>query len=171
MAPWRNRLSLGTSWSMTTSRYIHGCLSYRLLRPLWPSDRYFKFLNPGTELTYSMEQSPSWEANRLSASQEIPHILWNPKVHYRVHKCPPPVPIPSQLDPVHNPTSHFLNIHINITLPSTPVSPKWSLSLRFPHKNPVHASPLPHTRYMPRLSHSSRFYHPNNIGGGLVLNN
>ena len=30
-----------------------------------------------------------------------------------------------------------------------PVSPKWSLSFRFPHQNPVYASPLPHTRYMP----------------------
>jgi len=31
-------------------------------------------------LTYSMEQSPSWEANRFSASHEIPHVFWNPKV-------------------------------------------------------------------------------------------
>ena len=44
-------------------------------------------------LTYSMQQSPSWEANRFSASQEIPHILCSPKVHYRTHKSPPPVPI------------------------------------------------------------------------------
>jgi hypothetical protein len=29
----------------------------------------------------SMVQNPSWEANRSSASQEIPYILWNPKVH------------------------------------------------------------------------------------------
>ena len=54
-------------------------------------------------LTYSMEQSPSWEANWLSASQEFSRILWSPKVHYRIHKCPPPVPILSQLDPVHPP--------------------------------------------------------------------
>jgi len=91
-----------------------------------------------------MEQSLSWEANRFSASQEIPSILWNPKVHYRSHKCQPPVPIPSLLDPVPTPTSHFLKIRFNVILPSTPGSSKWSLSFRFPLKNqkPCMTNPL-----------------------------
>ena len=42
-------------------------------------------------LTYSMVQSPSWEANWFEAGQEIPRISRNPKVHYCTHKRPPPV--------------------------------------------------------------------------------
>ena len=94
-------------------------------------------------------QSPSWKANRFSATQEIPHILRNPKVYYCIHKCPPPVPILCQLDPVHTPTSYFLKIYLNIILPSVPGSPQCSLSLRFPHQKPVHASPLRHTATCP----------------------
>ena len=83
-----------------------------------------------------MVQSPSWEANRFAASQEIPHISRIPKVHYRTHKRPPPVSILGQPNPVHIPTSHLLEIHPNIH-PSTPRSPQWSPSLRFPHQYPI----------------------------------
>ena len=48
-----------------------------------------------------MVQSLSWEANWFAASQEIPRISRNPKVHYRTHKRPPPVSILGQPNPVH----------------------------------------------------------------------
>jgi hypothetical protein len=96
-----------------------------------------------TSFTHYMRQSASWEANRPSSSQETPSNLWNPKVHYRIDKCRPPVSILTQLDPVHTLTSHFLKIHLNIILSYTPGSPKWSFALMFHHQNPVHASPLP----------------------------
>ena len=97
----------------------------------------------------------------FAANQEIPRILWNPKVHYRTHKRPPPVLIMSQLHPaVPTTPSHFLKIHLNIILPFTSWSPQWPLSLRFPHQNLAHTSPFLHTCNMSRPSHSSRFYHP-----------
>jgi len=88
-------------------------------------------------LTPSMVQSPSSAANWLSASQEIPRISRNPKVHYRTHKRPPPVCILGQPNPVHIPTSQRLEIHSNIIHPSMPRSPQWSLSLWFPHQDPI----------------------------------
>ena len=98
-------------------------------------------------LTYSMVQSPSWEDNWFAASQEIPRISQNRKVHYRTQKRPPPVSILGQPNPVHIPTSHLLEFHPNIIHPSTPRSPQWSLSLRFPHQDPIHP-PLLHDSHL-----------------------
>ena len=102
-----------------------------------------------------MVQSPSWEANWFAASQEIPRILRKPKVHYRTHKRPPPVSILGQPNPVHVPTSYFLEIHPNIIHPSTPRSPQWSPSLRFPQQDPIHP-PSPHP-YAPHAQPISFF--------------
>ena len=132
------------------------------------NNRYFTWC-PVHLLTYSMVQSPSWEANWFAASQEILHISRNPKVHHRTHKRPPPVCILGQPNPVHIPTSHLLEIRPNIIHPSTPRSPQCSLSLRFPQQDSIHTPPLTHTRHMPSPSHSSRFYHPYDIGWGVQI--
>jgi hypothetical protein len=111
-------------------RYIdsHGSKLTCSCFPYWPFDTKIHYL-----LTYSIEQSPSWWANWFAASQEIPRVLWNPNVPHHTQKRPSPVPNLSQPNPVHP----------NITLPSTPGSPQRALSIRFPHQNPVHTSPLP----------------------------
>ena len=73
----------------------------------------------------------------LQLVKKFPAFLWNSKVHYRTHKRPPPVPVLGQPNPVHIPISHLLEIHPNIIHPSMPRSPQWSLSLRFPHQDPI----------------------------------
>ena len=97
-----------------------------------------------------MEQKPSWDAIRFLVSQEIPRISWNPKVHYRIHKYPPPVPILSQLDPDHipNPTSWrsilILFSHLRLCLPSGPfpqVSPPKPCIRLSSHPYALHAPP------------------------------
>ena len=52
-----------------------------------------------------------------------------------------PYPEPARSSPC--PTSHLLKIHLNIIFPSTFGPSKWSLYLKFPHQNPVYASPFP----------------------------
>ena len=105
-------------------------------------------------LTHSMVQRPSWEANWLAASQEIPRILWNPKVHYRIHKLPHPSlswasPIQS---PYPQPTSCrsilILSTHLRLGLPSGLFPPG------FPTRTLYAPSPPP---YEPRAEPISFF--------------
>jgi hypothetical protein len=59
-----------------------------------------------------MELRPSWEAANCSATQELPSVLWNPKVYYRPHESPPLVPILSQIDPIPTIPSYLSKINI-----------------------------------------------------------
>ena len=78
----------------------------------------------------------------FAANQEIPRILWNPKVHYRTHKCHPPVPILSKLHlvPQPLPTSWrsilILSYHLRLGLLNG------LFPSGFPSKNLVHTSPF-----------------------------
>ena len=110
--------------------------------------------------------SPSWETNRFLASQEFPHILWKQKVHYHIHKSMPPVPLLSQISPVHAP-SHFLNIHFNIILPSKPRSSKWFLFMKSPHQNPESPPLFPICAMCP--THLIHVDHLNNIWWALQI--
>ena len=78
-----------------------------------------------------------------AASQEIPRVFGTRKfitVLTRARHLSL-----SWANSIQSPTtpSHFLKIHLNITLPSATGSPQWSISLRFPHQNPVIRRPWP----------------------------
>jgi len=120
--------------SNTFNRRSSGRLEDEMLRP-------YKISN---ELTKSIEQNHSWEAESHSASQEFIRLLWNPKIHYRIHKSPPLVPVLSQMSPVHNFPPYFPKIHSNIILPSTPRSSEWSFPLKIFRPNFVCISHLSH---------------------------
>jgi hypothetical protein len=91
-----------------------------------------------------MGQSPSSEANRYAARQEILRVLWNWNVYYFIHKCTSNVRLRSQLNPVHTHTSYYMKFHHNIISTSKPGSPKWSLSLMFHKQNLLYNSPEKH---------------------------
>ena len=65
------------------------------------------------------------------------------EVIYGIHKRPTSVHILSQIKPIHAPPPHVLKIHFNITFLSTPMSSKWSFSLKSPYQNRVYTSPVP----------------------------
>jgi len=89
-----------------------------------------------------MERSPSWEANRFSASQKIPRIFMETEGSLPLLQQPTTCsyPEPARSSPCPHSTSWS---SILILSPFAPGRSKWSLFLRFPHQNPLYTSTLP----------------------------
>jgi hypothetical protein len=107
--------------------------------------------------------SPSWEAASCAVTQEFQDILWNPKIHYRVHKSPPLDFILSQINPVHTTPSYLRSIlivstHIRLGLPSGPFPygfPTKILRRHHHHKNPTSGL---HFKHLNRVQVSINWY-------------
>ena len=102
-------------------------------------------------LTYSMVQSPSWEANWFHGTRRFITALTSVR-HLSL----------SWASPIQTTYTHrtswrsvlILSTHLRLGLPSG------LLPSGFAHQDPIHPPLLTHTRHMPSPSHSSRFYHP-----------
>jgi hypothetical protein len=93
---------------------------------------------------------------KLIVTQLVKNILlslWNPKVHHRIHKSPPPEPILSQLNPVRPIDSYLPKVQLNVIFSPTPRSSQWSLAFGPPNRKPVNTSPLPYACHMSSPPH------------------
>jgi hypothetical protein len=93
---------------------------------------------------------------KLNVTQLVKKILlslWNPNVHYHVHKSPTLDPMLSQANPVRSIDTNLPKVPLNVILSPTPRFSQWSLRFGPPHQNPLNTSPLPHACHMSSPPH------------------
>jgi hypothetical protein len=94
-----------TRWYMSDDRPLHNLFLLLIIAICWidilMSVIYFSCALRNLLTYLLMELSPSWGADNCAATQELPSILQNPKIQYRVHKSLPPAPILSHINPIH----------------------------------------------------------------------
>jgi hypothetical protein len=101
-----------------------------------------------------MELRPSWKAASCAATQELPNILWNPKVHYRVHKSPPLVCVLRKINLVQTTSSYLSKIRFNIVRHLRLGLPSGLFLVAFPPISYVHSPSPPFVLHAPPISSS-----------------
>ena len=115
-----------------------------------------------------MEHSPSWKANGSSASQKIPYILWNLKIHYGTHNSLPPVPFLSQINSVSGPHPTYWRSTSILSSNLCQALSSGLFPLVFSTKT-LYALLSPWMHCTLRPFHSSWFDHPNTIWWGVEI--
>jgi len=117
------------------------------------------------EMISFVEQSHAAEANGPSSSQNIPHIVWDLKVHYGVYKNLQLVSFLSQVNPVCTLPTMLFRTYFKNTLPSSHRSSKWFVLFGFLIRDCVWFSVICHVCHMACSFNPPGFDHPNNLGG------
>jgi hypothetical protein len=118
------------------------------------NDKFLTFFYYSSANHSLMGLSPSWEAANFAYSKKFP-ILWHPKIHFRVHKSPPLLPILRQIHPIHPIPSYHSKIHFSIVQPRKSWFSQLSLSFRISHQYPICIPFLSHSYYKPCQSYPS----------------
>jgi hypothetical protein len=100
------------------------------LSPMFPLSLHLLF-------DYMEKMSPSLEAVYCTVIKKIYQHLWNQKFHCRVHKCPPQIPLLSQINPLHIIPFYLPKFQYNIIFPHTSWSSSWSLSFWLSYLYPI----------------------------------
>jgi len=104
-------------------------------------------------ITYAIQNSPSSELTGSQPFKEPPAFYGTRRFITAFTSVQPPVPVLSEINPIHAPTSNFLNSHLNTIQPSTPGSPKWSLSPNVSLSNTcIHFYSLPYVLHVSPIS-------------------